>query len=49
MYFDTLRLMLARAESVKVAHSSDYNTGLERCLKPEKQPCEGTERRQGQK
>ena len=44
LWRDTLRLMLARAKSVKAIHSSDYNTGLERCLRPEKQPREGTAR-----
>ena len=30
-------------------HSSEYDTSLERCLRPEKRPCDGTERWQGQK
>ena len=30
-------------------HSSEYDTSLERCLRPEKRPCDGKERWQGQK
>ena len=33
----TLRSRRARAVSFEVIHSSDYNTGLERCLRPGKQ------------